>query len=189
MFFEQLLVLYIFMFLGWLFGRLKPEYTSGSKIISFLLVNLFLPSKIFLNFSQRFTVPYLKENYLTFAISTAFLLFLSFLAIPLSALLTKKSYERRVYRYSFAITNYAYLGYVLIESVLGESALANMITFCVPFAIYTYTVGYTMLTGERKVAKKLINPMTVAIIFGSADRKSTRLNSSHKSLSRMPSSA
>ena len=167
MFLEQLLVLYLFIFLGWLFGRLKPEFAKGNKIISFLLVNLFLPGKIFLTFSQSFTVSYLKENYQTFGISAAFLLLLSFLAIPLSALLTKNGYERKVYRYSFAITNYAYLGYVLIEESLGKGALTNMITFCVPFAIYTYTVGYSLLTGEGKVLKKLINPMTVAIILGS----------------------
>lgn len=168
MFLEQLFVLYIFIFLGWLFGKIKPEYIQGSKIISFFLVNLFLPSKIFLNFSQSFTVSYLQENYATFFISTAFLLLLSLLAIPLSALLSKKCYERRVYRYSLVITNYAYMGYILIEEVLGKSALTNMITFCVPFAIYTYTFGYSMLTGDGKVMKKLINPMTIAILLGCA---------------------
>ena len=166
MVFEQLLVLYIFIFLGWLFGRLKPENTNGSKIISFLLVNLFLPSKVFLSFYQSFTVAYLKENYATVFISTAILMMLALLAIPLSALLSKKCYERKVYRYSFAITNYAYMGYVLIDNVLGTSALANMITFCIPFAIYTYTFGYSMLTGEGRVIKKLINPMTIAILLG-----------------------
>ena len=168
MFLEQLLVLYIFLFLGWLFGRRNPAYATGNKIISFLLVNLFLPSKIFANFSQSFTVSYLKENAVTFLISTGILCLLVLLALPLSAMLTKKDYERRVYRYSFAITNYAYLGYVLIEGALGKSALTDMITFCVPFAIYTYTFGYSMLTGESKVIKKLLNPMTISIVLGAA---------------------
>lgn len=166
MVFEQILVLYIFIFLGWLFGRLNPENTNGSKILSFLLVNLFLPSKVFLTFSQSFTVPYLKENYPTFFISTGILLMLALLSIPLSALLSKKPYERKVYRYSFAITNYAYMGYVLIDNILGKSALANMITFCIPFAIYTYTFGYSMLTGKGGSVKKLINPMIISILLG-----------------------
>jgi predicted permease len=164
--FKQLLVLYIFIFLGWLFGRLKPENAQGSKLISFLLVNLFLPSKVFSTFSQSFTVTYLKENYATFFISVAILVMLVAVAIPLSALLTKKKYERRVYRYSFAIANYAYMGYSLIESTLGKNALANMITFCIPFVVYTYTFGYAMLTGDGKIAKKLLNTMTVAIVLG-----------------------
>ena len=166
MIFKELFVLYIFIFLGWLLGRIKPENVSGSKVLSFLLVNLFLPSKVFLTFSQSFTVTYLKENYATFFISVCILLWLSLIAIPLSAMLTGERYQKKVYRYSFAITNYAYMGYALIENLLGKGALANMITFCIPFAMYTYTVGYSLLTGEGKIAKKLLNTMTVSIVLG-----------------------
>ena len=77
MVFRQLIVLYIFIFLGWLFGKLKPENLHGSKLLSFLLVNLFLPSKVFSTFSRNFTVTYLRENYTTFFISTAILVILS----------------------------------------------------------------------------------------------------------------
>ena len=163
---EQLLVLYIFIFLGWLFGRMKPETSNQSKVISFLLVNLFLPSKVFLNFSQNFTVSYFAENYITVFISVAMVVLLSLLAIPLSHLLSKKDYERRVYQYSFVLANYAYMGYTLIENVMGKSALADMMTFCIPFAIYTYTFGYAMLTGKGRVGKKLLNPMMIVTVLG-----------------------
>ena len=163
---EQLLVLYIFIFLGWMFGKIKSENTNGSKVISFLLVNLFLPSKVFLNFSQNFTVSYFAENYITVFISVGLVVLLSFLAIPLSCLLSKKDYERRVYRYSFVLANYAYMGYTLIENVMGKSALADMMTFCIPFAIYTYTFGYVLLTGKGKISKKLLNPMMTATALG-----------------------
>ncbi len=166
MVFKQLLVLYIFIFLGWLFGKIKPENDQGSKLLSFLLVNLLLPSKVFSTFSQSFTVTYLKENYLTFFVSTAILVILSLLAIPLAALLTGKKYERNIYKYSFVIANYSYMGYSLIENSLGKTALANMITYCIPFAIYTYTVGYVMLAGKGSFFKKLLNPMTIAILLG-----------------------
>ena len=156
----------MFIFLGWLFGKLKPENLQGSKLLSFLLVNLLLPSKVFSTFSGSFTVTYLRENYATFFVSTAILLLLMLLAIPLAAWLTKKKYERNVYKYSFVVANYAYMGYSLIESSLGSTALANMITFCIPFAIYTYTVGYVMLAKNGSFFKKLLNPMTGAIVLG-----------------------
>ena len=163
---QQLIVLYVFIFLGWLFGKLKPENQQGSKLLSFLLVNLLLPSKVFSTFSQSFTVSYLSENYATFFISTGILVFLMLLAIPLAALLTKKKYERNVYKYSFVVSNYAYMGYSLIESSLGKAALTNMITFCIPFAMYTYTVGYAMMAKNGSFFKKLLNPMTAAILLG-----------------------
>lgn len=45
--FEQLLVLYLFIFLGWLLGKLKKDMQSKSGLLSFLLVNLFSPASCF----------------------------------------------------------------------------------------------------------------------------------------------
>jgi len=80
--------------------------------------------------------------------------------------MTKKPYEQKVYRYSFAISNYAYLGYVFVENTLGEQALTDMILFCIPFAFYTYTFGYALLNNKAASFKKMLNPMTVAIAAG-----------------------
>jgi len=41
-----------------------------------------------------------------------------------------------------------------------------MILFCIPFAIYTYTVGYIKLTGKNKGFVALLNPMTISIVIG-----------------------
>ena len=166
MVFHQIFVLYIFIFLGWMLGKIKPEMAQGSKLLSFLLVNLFLPCKVFSTFSAHFTVSFLSENNLTILISVGVLVSLALLAIPISGWFTKEDYKRRIYRYSVVLANYSYLGYVLIENVLGKEALAAMITFCIPFAFYTYTLGYAMLTGKGNLLKKLINPMTAAILLG-----------------------
>ncbi len=163
---KQLLVLYLFLFLGWMFGGMKKDQVSHTGIISFLLVNLFLPCKVFGTFSKNFTVSYVTEKGSTIIFSVLLLLLLVAIALPLSKILTKDAYERKVFRYSIPISNYAYLGYVLIEEVFGETGLTNMILFCIPFAIYTYSFGYSMLTGKEKSFKKLINPMTVSIFLG-----------------------
>jgi predicted permease len=81
-------------------------------------------------------------------------------------LLTKHPYEQKVYAYSFVITNYGYLGYTLIEAVYGESMLADFMLFVIPFPIYIYTFGYSMLTGGKNPFKKLINPIMIAILIG-----------------------
>lgn len=64
------------------------------------------------------------------------------------------------------ISNYAYLGYVLVEALFGPSGLIDMILFCIPFALYTYTFGYALLTGKGSFWKKLLNPMMAAIFLG-----------------------
>ena len=163
---QQLLVLYIFLLLGFFFGKWKREQQNRMGILSFLLVNLFLPAKVFNTFSKNFTKSYITENGKTIIVSVSLLLFLVVFSLLIAKLLTKDKYEQKVYRYSLTLANYAYMGYALCESIFGESGLTDLILFCIPFAIYTYTFGYAMLTGNGKTLKKLLNPMTGAIILG-----------------------
>ena len=46
-----------------------------------------------------------------------------------------------------------------------------------------------IISGVKKKSKVVIGKASIRIPFFERDRKSTRLNSSHRSLSRMPSSA
>lgn len=166
--FKQLLILYIFLFAGWLIGKIKKDKASHSDILSVLLVNIFLPCKVFSTFAKNVTVTYIKERYYLLLASLALLLILAAVAHFLPKLLTKREYERKVYAYSVPITNYAYLGYALIGSVFGDAVLSDFMLFAIPFSFYTYTVGYSMLTGGKISFKKLINPITVAIVLGMA---------------------
>lgn len=163
---SQLMILFAFILCGFIIGRIKRIPREKSSILSVLLVNLLLPAKIFLNFSQQCTLEYFTKSYPTLFISTAFLLLLVFVSWLISKPLTKHPYERKVYRYSFAISNYAYLGYVFVENTLGAAALTDMILFCIPFAFYTYTFGYSLLSNKPKSWKNMITPMTVAIALG-----------------------
>ena len=163
---EQLLILYVFVFSGYVIGKLKKEKASHSDILSVLLVNLLLPCKVFNTFSKNFTVDYFKANYTHLFASLILIGVVLTVAFFVSKLLTKHPYERKVYRYSLSITNYSYLGYALIESVFGEAALTGFIFFGIPFIVYTYTFGYALLTGGKDPIKRLLNPITVSIILG-----------------------
>ena len=164
--FKQLCVLYVFLLAGWIVGKMKKDKASHADLLSVLLVNILLPAKVFNTFANNFSVSYFSEHYVLPLASTVLLLVLSLLSFFLSKALTRKTYERKVYHYSVVITNYAYLGYALIGSVFGEQVLSLFMLFAVPFIVYTYTVGYALLTGGEKPLKKLLNPITVAIILG-----------------------
>ena len=163
---QQLSILYIFLLVGFLFGKWKKEQTNHTGILSFLLVNLLLPAKVFKTFSTNFTTSYITENGKTIIVSLTLLFALIFLSLIAARLITKDKYEQKVYRYSLTLSNYAYMGYALCESVFGERGLTDLILFCIPFAIYTYTFGYAMLTGKGDFIKKLFNPMTFSILLG-----------------------
>ena len=163
---QQLLYLYVFLCLGWLFGKLKKDLSSHTGLLSFLLVNLFLPAKVFGTFQKNFTTSYVTENYVTVLTSLGLLLLLVAVAKPVAGLLTKDPFRRKVYRYTITVSNYAYMGYVLIGELYGAFALTDLILFCIPFAFYTYTFGYTMLTGKDGSYKRLLNPLSAAILLG-----------------------
>lgn len=166
---RQILVLYLFIFVGWLLGKRNKEQAARSNLISFLLVNVFLPCKVFGSFAADFTPSYIRENYVTVLISFGILLLFVALGRYLVPLFVKDTHQQRVYRYSLAISNYAYLGYVLAEAVFGAVGLANMILFCIPCAFYAYTFGFALITGkEGNLLSKLFNTMTVAIFLGMA---------------------
>ena len=102
---SQLMILFAFILVGFIIGKIKHIPREKSSILSLLLVNVFLPAKIFLNFSQQCTLPYFTKNYPTLFVSLAFLFILIFISWLISKPLTKNPYERKVYRYSFAISN------------------------------------------------------------------------------------
>lgn len=164
--FEQLFVLYLFIFLGWLLGKLKKGAADKSSLLSVLLVNLFFPCKLFLNYAENFTVSYIRQNYMTLFISTGILLVLVLIGQLLPRMLTKHSYERKVYSYNTTITNYAYFGYVLVEQVFGPAAMNNMMVFCIPCSLYCYTFGVSMLMDRKLSLKSLCNTITISIGLG-----------------------
>jgi len=163
--FKQLTILYVFFLIGWLIGKIKKEKAAHADILSVLLVNIFLPCKVFHTFATQVTVSYFANRYCLLLSSLALLGILSVFSLLVSKLLSKNKYEQKVYSYSLVITNYGYLGYTLIDAVFGTAVLAEFMLFAIPFAFYTYTVGYVLLTGGNPI-KRLINPMTIAILLG-----------------------
>ena len=166
--FEQVFTLFIFAAVGYTLSRCGVVSTAHSKILSSLLVYVFLPCNIFRTFAANCTVAYLRDNYLTVLASIAVLSVLAVGMEFVSRLFSKEAYERKVYRYSLIIANYGYMGYALAESLLGSAGLMNVMMFAMPLSVYTYTVGFCSLTKRGFSLKKLLNPVILAMVLGIA---------------------
>ena len=55
---------------------------------------------------------------------------------------------------------------MLVENLYGDKALTTFILFAFPFAVYTYSFGYMLLTESGTSFKRLFNPITCAILLG-----------------------
>lgn len=159
-------LLFSFMCLGYFFGKKKMIDTSHSKLISVLCVNLFMPCTVFRAFYSNFNRTYLSEYSMFILVSASILIALVILGFFVSNRLSDDKYRRNVYRYSFIVSNYGYMGYALAEGIYGATGLLNIVIFAMPIAFYIYTFGFCMLTKRGFSLKKLINPVIVAMFFG-----------------------
>lgn len=163
---QQLLILYAFILVGWILGRKRRDLPSHAALFSYLLANFLLPAKVFDTFSVHFTLDYLRNNQRMILISICLVLLLHILSKLLARPLKGTLYDRQVYEYSFAIPNFGFMGYALVESLYGAAGLTDQILFTIPFLLYSYTIGYAKLSGAGCQLRRLLNPTTVSIALG-----------------------
>ena len=165
---EQVGLLIAFAAVGYLLSKAKIANAEHSKLLSVLCFYIFLPSKVFTTFANQFTPVYLTEYWPLLLGATVIVAALALIAIPVSRLLTKEPYARNVYHYSLTISNYGYIGYALAGGIFGDKVLMDVMMFAFPVCFYTYTIGYCMLSGSKFSWKKLVNPVTLAMVLGAA---------------------
>ena len=166
--FLQILLLLTFTALGYILCKTKTADSKHSKLLSVLGLYVFLPANVFKTFANNFTVAYLSERYPLVILSAVFVIAMILIGIPASKLLSKNAYQQSIYRYSMISSNYGYVGYTLALALFGEDMLIDVMMFCIPLSIYTYSLGYCTLLKSRISFQKLLNPVNLALLAGSA---------------------
>ena len=161
--FKQVFVLFLFAFTGYVLSRVKSDHGS---VLSALLVNVFFPCKVFKSFASNLSIQVLSEKYVSILTCVIVLSSIVIFSTFFVKLLTKKDYEQRVLKYSMIIANSGYMGYALVESLYGDAALFEMMIYAMPVSVYTYTGGYCLLLKKKLTMKKLVNPVTIAMLLG-----------------------
>ena len=168
---EQVAILLLFCVIGFILAKkniLKPE---KGDLLSGMLVYVFMPATCFSICASNCTVEYITVKYPLILVSAG-LLVLIILAAKVSVhFMGKQSYLRDVYEYSLIIPNTGYIGYPLVLGLYGSQGLLDMLIFGLPLILYTYTIGYNLLTDRRKEKfslKKVLTPVTIAMVLGCA---------------------
>jgi len=164
--FTQIVILFSFILFGYVLGKSGKVGQKEGKTLSTLCVYVFLPCMNFLSFAKNCTVENLAANGTLLLSAVLILSALSLSMLFIARLFTKEAHKRCVYHYTLTVPNYGYMGYPLVEGILGASGLFMFQVFTLPLALYTYTVGYAELTDGKLSFKRLLNPPTVSIIAG-----------------------
>lgn len=164
--FRQVLILLCFITVGYILSKCGKVNPSQSKILSSLLVNVFIPCSTLKTFAGSFTVAYLRENYVLVTTSLVMILSLGILAFFAGKLFSREKYMQRVYEYTLVTPNIGYVGYPLVQGLYGSTGLLNFMLFAIPFNLYIFGYGYPRLTKTKASWKALCNPAILAMVVG-----------------------
>ena len=162
--FEQVLILFSFVTLGYLLSKTGKVNPRHSKILSSVLVNVILPCNVLKAFWGNFTTEYLSENYVMVTLSLAVLLVLAAAAFFAGKLFGRDKYIQKVYEYSIVVPNMGYMGYPLAEAMYGAAGLMDLMMFGIPVSLYIYIYGYPILTKTKINLKDLLNPVIITMV-------------------------
>ena len=169
----QMLVLFSYIFLGFLLAKLKTVPDNSATVLSKLENNLFVPALVLGTFAGNFRVEKLSAAWQLFAVSFLICFVMIFLAVLVSKYCSKDSYVRKIYTYGLAFSNFGFMGNAVVNAVFPEMFLDYLI-FTMPLwtMIYLWGVPCLLIPAEegkqtlKSRLKSFANPMFGAMIVG-----------------------
>ena len=167
--FTQVLILFILMLVGYYIrykNLIDKEFTSK---LSKLLLSVFLQAMILNSMQIEFEPNIINKILILFLISI-FVYLISFIIAYSLKFIFKGDKDLCIYQYGVMFSNVGFMGYPLVESILGSDAIFYAAIFNIPFNVLIMTLGvYIMCKGNSEYKfsiKDFINPAIIAIIIG-----------------------
>jgi len=161
------------MAVGFCAGKLKILDEAGAKGVSRLLVNFILPALIVESMQRPFTSELRDLAFSMLGVS-----FLCYgLAFPLAWLMVRaigaRGSSRGAYAFGAIFSNCAFMGYPVVEALLGKDAIFAASVANIPFQMLAFSVGPYMLAsaaGEkpRLSLSSFVTPAAIASVVGFA---------------------
>lgn len=167
---NQMLVLFIFMALGFFLNKKRLLPLDDSVVLSKLETYAFVPCLVFSVFYKYCTVENFKQKW-TYMLYGAAVMAVSLpIGIVLAKLFAKDGYLKKIYTYSFAVANFSFMGNAVVLGVFGEKVLFDYMIFTLPLNLYVYSIGTASLIptekGDKLSVKTFVNPIFIALILG-----------------------
>ena len=166
--FTQIFAFFIIMLIGYFLRKTKIIGDGADGLISKLLTYVISPALCFGSFSKNFKVEFIKSEYTLIICSLCVLCASIAVAFIIARFFSKDKKIRDIYVYSFCVANFGYMGYALVENMLGEEMLFRMLVYCLPLNVFVSSVGFVLLTsnGQKFSFKKFINPVFISTGIG-----------------------
>ena len=167
---NRMLVLFLFIALGFLMNKKRVLPQNSATVLSKLETNVLVPCLVFNTFYKYCTPQNFAQKW-TYILYGAVIMALSLIiGIFLTRLFTKDDYLKRIYRYSFAVANFSFMGNAVVLGMFGEAILFDYMVFTLPLNLYVYSYGTASLipqnAGNKFSFKVFVNPIFIALLLG-----------------------
>ncbi len=167
---EQVLVLFVLLFIGFLCAKTKLINDAGSKSMANVVLYFVTPCVIINAFQREFDVTMLIKL-LVSALCSAGILFFSVLVAQL--LFSKREENSGVIlKFATVFSNCGYMSLPLQQAVLGEDGVFYGATFVAMFNLFVWTYGFIIMRGKSEKKEKsaalkiLLNPGIIGTVIG-----------------------
>lgn len=170
--FVQMLKLFVYIALGYLFNRFSLLPKSAELVISRLNTLLFIPMLTLSAFISDCTIDNLTANSSFVIWGILFALFPMLFVYPLSRHFSKDLYEQRIWHYALTIPNTGAFATALSLSLYGNEGFFLRSLFALGLNLLCYSWGIQQLkpAGQnhdfKTVMKSLANPSMISILLG-----------------------
>lgn len=160
--FQQIMIMYIFMFIGVILFKTKKLSLEGSKALGNILIYAVMPAVVIKAFLNEMTIERLKGLGIAFGFSLAALL----LAMIVSWFFFK---NRPIENFGDSFSNAGFIGIPLVSALYGDEAVFYVSAFVALLNLLQWTYGVFVITQNKKAVsskKILTNPILISLVAG-----------------------
>jgi predicted permease len=169
----QVLVLFLLIVVGYAARKSKALDDAAVDAFSRFVLRLSLPALILGSLQRPFSPELAVRAAGALGLSLAVYAAAFALAAVYPALIRARPGERGVHQYALVFSNVGFMGYPVVQAILGPEALFELAVFNIPFNLLAFSVGAWLVArdGHRPLKlgwRSFVNPAIVATVFGFA---------------------
>ena len=151
---QQMLVLFIYMMLGFFLARKGILDERAGKTFSWMVVNVANPALIILPTINKETT--LSPEQIWEALKLAVIMYVALIVIAkVITMFMRTSTEKNLYQMMVIFNNIAFMGFPIVAAAYGPDALLYSALFTLPFCLLIYTYGIVLITANGEKQEKL----------------------------------
>lgn len=165
--FEQVLVLFVLIAIGFICSKTKIINENGAKVIADVVLYFVTPCVIISAFQREFDTAMLIKLLVSAFISAVIL----FVSVILAQVLFKKQDNNRasILKFATVFSNCGYMSLPLQQALLKEEGVFYAASFVAMFNIFVWSYGIITMSGDsekRPSIKILLNPGIIGTFIG-----------------------